>query len=189
MEGEMKPVQREEYAIVLDFLLHGYPFDSTPSHKKQPIIQAIGVNKFSLLELVAKRDMFVQPYEKVYLGEGKRDKVHHILGRLAYEKLTPTAKAELPAVIAELVKENEKRFIEFFNTAKPLTTRMHSLELLPGLGKKHMWEILEKREEKPFESFADIKTRIHLMPEPEKIIVKRILQEIMGLEKHNIFVE
>ena len=189
MEQQEQRMDREEYAIALDFLLNGYPFDKTPSHKKQPIIQAIGVSRFALLELVAKKDIFVQPNEKVYLGEGKRDKVHHILGRLPYEKLTPTAKAELANVIQDLVKENEKRFVEFFNKAQPLTTRMHSLELLPGLGKKHMWEIIEKRQDKPFENFADIKARVHLMPDPEKLIVKRVVEEIMGAEKHKIFVD
>ena len=79
--------------------------------------------------------------------------------------------------------------IEFFNKAQPLTTRMHQLELIPGLGKKHMWEIIEKRQEKPFESFADIKNRVKLMPDPEKAIVKRIIEEILGNEKHKFFAD
>jgi len=66
---------------------------------------------------------------------------------------------------------------------------MHQLELLPGLGKKHMWEILEKREEKVFVNFADIKARVKLMPSPQKIVIRRILSEIQGKEKHRIFVD
>ena len=88
-----------------------------------------------------------------------------------------------------MVKNNEKRFVDFFNAAQPLTTRMHQLELLPGLGKKHMWEILEARKQNPFDSFADIKKRVKLMPDPERAIIRRILQEIKGKEKHRIFVE
>ena len=65
---------------------------------------------------------------------------------------------------------------------------MHQLELLPGLGKKHMWEIIEERKGDPFKSFEDIKKRVHLMPDPQKLIVKRILAEIAGTEKHKIFV-
>ena len=63
---------------------------------------------------------------------------------------------------------------------------MHQLELLPGMGKKHMWEIIEARKE-PFKNFDDIKKRIKLMPDPKKLIVKRILAEISGTEKHRIF--
>lgn len=180
---------REEKAIVLDFLPHGYPFDTRPSHKKTAIVQAIGTSHFTLLELVPKKDIYLQPLQEVYIGEGKRDQIHHIIGRLPIDRLTATAKNELDFVIKDLIKQNEPRFVEFFNKAQPLTTRMHQLELIPGLGKKHMWEIIEQRDEKPFESFADIKKRVKLLPDPEKAVLKRVLKEITGAEKHKIFVE
>jgi putative nucleotide binding protein len=180
---------KEEYCIVLDYLPNGYPFDQRPSHKKTAIVQALGKTHLVLLELIPKPGTFAQPLEEVYVGEGKRDKIHHISGRLEYEKLTQTAKAELPHLIKDIVHTNEKRFVEFFNQAQPLTMRMHQIELLPGVGKKHMWEILDERKEKPFESFADIKKRVKLMPDPEKAIIKRIMEELMGKDKHYIFVE
>src|SRR3989338_2945413 len=188
-ERQQLPEQRvrEEHAIVLDFLPHGYPFDN-PSSRKTPIIQAIGKEHLVLLELAPKREVFLQPMQDVYIGEGKREQVHHILGRLDPDKLTATARDSLDTVIKEVVSKNEQRFVEFFNKSQPLTTRMHQLELLPGLGKKHMWEILEKREQ-PFTSFQDIKNRVKLMPDPEKIITKRILLEITGTENHRLFVD
>ncbi|MBW2999080.1 DUF655 domain-containing protein [Candidatus Woesearchaeota archaeon] len=180
---------KEEHAVVLDFLKHGYPFDTRPSHRKTPIVQAIGKERFTLLELVPKPDIFLQPYEEVYIGEGKREKIHHISGKLPLNKLTETAKAELQYIVKELVEKNETKFVEFFNKSAPLTTRMHQIELLPGVGKKHMWEIIEERKEKPFESFADIKKRVKLMPDPAKAVAKRILAEIEGKEKHRLFVD
>lgn len=181
--------QKEEYAIVLDFLPNGYPFDQRPSHKKTPIAQAIGKTRFTLLELVPKKDVFLQPYEEIYIGEGKREKIHHIVGKLPLERLTGTANSELEFVVKDAVKKNQEYFMEFFNKAQPLTTRMHQLELLPGLGKKHMWAILEERRGEPFKSFDDLKKRVKLMPDPEKIIIKRIIAEINGEEKHKIFVD
>ncbi len=180
---------KEEKAIVLDFLPNGYPFDSRPSHKKTPIVQALGTQHFVLLELVPKKDIFLQPYKEVYIGEGKRDDIHHIIGRLPVDRLTQTARSELEFVVKDIIKKEEKRFVNFFNTASPLTTRMHQLELLPGLGKKHMWEIIELRDDQPFENFDDLKKRVKLMPDPEKAIIKRILMEIQGQEKHNLFAE
>lgn len=180
---------KEENVIVLDFLPNGYPFDSRPSHMKTPIAQAIGKSKFILLEIVPKKGIFLQPYEEVYIGEGKRDKIHHINGKLLYDKLTSTARNELKFIIKEIIDKDSAKYVEFFNKAQSLTTRMHQLELLPGLGKKHMWEILEERDIKPFESFDDIKKRVKLMPDPENAIIKRILKEIQGKEKHNIFIE
>jgi len=180
---------REETAVVLDFLPHGYPFDNRPSHQKTAIAQAIGKQHFALLELVPKKEIFLQPLQEVYIGEGKRDQIHHIVGKLPMERLTATAKNELDFVIKDIVKQNEKHFVDFFNKSQPLTTRMHQLELIPGLGKKHMWEIIEKRDEKPFESFKDLKARVKLMPDPEKAVMKRIVMELSGTEKHRIFVD
>ena len=179
---------KEEYAIVLDFLPNGYPLDPRPMFKKTPIAQAIGKEHFSLLELVPKKDIFLQPYEEVYIGDGKRDKIHHIIGKINSDKLTTTASSELKHIIEEAIARNEKRVVEFVNKAQPLTTRMHQLELLPGLGKKHMWEILEARKEKDFESFEDLKHRVKLMPDPKTAVIKRILLELTGQEKHCVFV-
>ncbi len=180
---------KEESAIVLDFLPHGYPFDPRPSHRKSPIVQAIGKTHFTLLELVPKKEVFLQPLAEVYIGEGKRDQIHHIVGKLPMEKLTATAKTELEFVVKDIVHKNEQRFVDFLNSARPLTTRMHQLELLPGVGKKHMWEILEVRDKQPFKSFNDIKERVKLMPDPEKAIIKRVLAELSGTEKHKVFVD
>lgn len=184
---ERQPI-KEETAIVLDFLPNGYPFDSRPSHKKTAIVQAVGKEHFVLLELVPKKEVFVQPYEEIYIGEEKRDKIHHIIGKLPLNKLTTTARAELEFVIKEIVEKNEAKFVEFFNKAQPLTTRMHQLELLPGVGKKHMWAIIDERAN-PFKSFNDIKARVKLMPNPEKAVIKRILAELSGKEKHLVFVD
>ncbi|MBS3135729.1 DUF655 domain-containing protein [Candidatus Woesearchaeota archaeon] len=180
---------KEEKVVVLDFLPNGYPFDTRPSHLKNPVAQAIGKEHFVLLELVPKKGVYLQPHEDAYIGEGKRDKIHHIIGKLPISKLTQTAVSELSFVIMESIRANEKRFIEFFNKSVPLSTRMHQLELLPGLGKKHMWQIVEARKEKEFESFEDIRKRVKLMPDPEKVVQKRILKELEGKEKHNLFVD
>ncbi|MDP3765350.1 MAG: DUF655 domain-containing protein [Nanoarchaeota archaeon] len=190
MDNTEKPERsKEETAIVLDFLSNGYPYDDRPMYTKTPIAQAIGKEHFVLLELVPKKGVHLQSFEEVYIGDGKRDKIHHIVGKIPLGKLTATAKSELEFVIKDIVKKNEKRFVDFFNKAQPLSTRMHQLELLPGLGKKHMWQIIEARDEKPFEGFNDLKNRVKLMPDPEKTIIKRILQELEGTEKHKIFVD
>ena len=97
--------------------------------------------------------------------------------------LTSFAKSELPFVIEKLVKENEQRFVDFFNNAQPISTRLHQLELLPGIGKKHLWDIIDERKKGPFTSFEDVKNRIKLMPDPSNAIIKRIMEE---LENDNV---
>jgi len=62
------------------------------------------------------------------------------------------------------------------------------LHLLPGIGKKLMWEIIEEREKKPFESFEDISHRIKTIPHPDKMILNRILEEIQDPNvKYHLF--
>jgi len=179
---------REEMAIVLDFLPNGYPFDTRPIHVKTPVAQAIGRDHFILLELIPKKDVSLQPQEEVYMGEGKRDKIHHIVGRIPFSKLTQTARGELNLILNKLVREKEQKFIDFFTNSGPINTRRHQIELLPGIGKRHMWEILEARKDGPFKNFGDIKKRVKLMPDPESIIVKRILMEINEEDKYRVFV-
>jgi len=180
------PQPKEEKAIVLDYLEHGYSYD--PSPVRSPVVQALGLDHLTLLELIPKKGIFLQPHEKVYIGEGKRERIHHIKGRIPAEKLTVTAHSELKHVIEEIVSKDEQKFVQFFNKAQPLSTRMHQLELLPGLGKKHMWEILNARKEKPFENFDDLKNRVKLLPDPKTVVVKRIVSELEGKEKYRIFV-
>ncbi len=187
MEQDTTKQVREENAIVLDYLPYGYPFEQ--GAMKVPIAQALGLAHLSLLELIPKKEVFLQPHQHVYIGEGKRDEIHHIKGKIGIDKLTSTARNELQHAVEKVVELKEKEFIEFFNTAQPLSMRMHQLELLPGFGKKHMWEVIEARKGKPFSSFDDLRNRVKLLPDPKQIVIKRIMMEMEGKEKYYIFVK
>ncbi len=176
-------MSKEDYVIVLEYLPNGYPLE----RKMMPIIQSIGKENFTLLELVPRRGVTIEIGEEIYIGEGRREKVYYILGRLKRERLTESAKNQMQEVIAKRTKEKEKEIIKFFNESPAINKRLHQIELLPGLGKKHMQEILKQREEKPFESFKDMKERIPNLPDPEKAVEKRIFQELTSMEKYNLF--
>ena len=174
---------KEEKCIILDYLPNGYPDRRHP----EPIAQALGRN-FTLLELAPKEEAELKPEEEVYVGEGPRDKIKTVKGVLDPRKLTNFSQNLLPSVIERVVKEEEQKFVYLFNTAGTITPRMHKLELLPGIGKKHIQDIMEERKKKPFESFADIDKRARLYPSVLAAIVKRIMDELQGNEKYQIFV-
>lgn len=176
--------KKDDYAIVLDYLPYGNPLEG----KMMPIVQAIGEQFFALLQLAPVRGSNFTPHERIYIGPDKRDKIHYIIGRLPQEKLTEQAKLRLQEFIAKVVNEQEKRFVDFFNSARAINTRLHQLELLPGFGKKHTKEVLEAREAKPFESFEDIRQRVNNIPDPKKAIEKRLWEEIMEAQRHTLFV-
>ncbi|MBI2045261.1 DUF655 domain-containing protein [Candidatus Pacearchaeota archaeon] len=177
-------MEKEEYAIILEYLPNGYPLE----RKMMPIAQAIGKNKLTLLELVPRRGISLKIGQEVYIGDGKRPEIYYILGRLDKEKITESAKAQLEEFIAKMISENEAKFVEFFNKADAINKRIHQIELLPGMGKKHMQEIIKQRKEKLFESMDDLKKRVQNLPDPRKAIEKRIIRELTELERHNLFV-
>lgn len=168
----------EDFAIILDYLPLGYVKEGAASFKRKPVAQAIGISEFTLLELTPKEKVNLDIHEKVYIGAGKRDKIARVNRRLNYDKLTATARVELNYVIEEIIKDNEDKFVQYFNEAGPISTRLHQIELLPGIGKKHMWDILNARKEKKFESFPDIKKRVPMLTDPVKLVSKRILLEL-----------
>ncbi|HLE06021.1 MAG TPA: DUF655 domain-containing protein, partial [Candidatus Nanoarchaeia archaeon] len=55
-----------------------------------------------------------------------------------------------------------------------------------GIGKKHMWAIIDEREKKPFSSIDDLKERVSLIPNPIKPIIKRAMDELEGVDKYRI---
>ncbi len=174
-ELEQKRENLEENAIVLDYL----PTGRSTSVRSEPIVQILGEEKFTLLEAVPKRPD-IKVGEKVYIGKGEREKISVIKGRLLYNDLTEVSKNELPTAISAIIRASEPKFVEMFNTASPLNIRMHSLELLPGIGKKHLQAILDARDDKKFESFKDITDRVPLLQDPIKLIADRVVLELKG---------
>lgn len=124
--------------------------------------------------------------ERLAIGKEGRTKVVSVLGKLNYEELTNESRNELPNVVERFVRANEQVFVSYFNTLQPLTPRLHALELIPGIGKTFMRQILDQREHKPFHSFDEITQRVGLR-EPAKLLAKRIIEEISGGSRITLF--
>ncbi|UCD03294.1 MAG: DUF655 domain-containing protein [Candidatus Aenigmatarchaeota archaeon] len=180
----VKTIKKDEWALVLDFLARGH----SGMQRSEPVAQIIGDRYFSLLEVIMRENSSFKPEDRVYIGEGKRADVKYIRKRISYGELTAAAKEELNDMVEKIVTKNPKMFLNFFNKSGPVTNRLHQLELLPGIGKRHLWGIIGERKKAPFESFEDIKKRVPLLPHPEKLIVRRILCELEDKDKYRIFV-
>jgi len=178
----------EDYVYVLDYLSKGR--GDMPPHKRHPTAYGIGENQFTLLELVPKNDATFTIGERIYVGKDAdlRKKIAKIKSRVNYEDLTSTAHGEMPYVLLDIVHNQEERFIKFFNDSPAISTRFHVLELLPGLGKKMMHDILDERKKKPFSSFKEMCDRIDFLRAPDKLIQKRIELELTDPnQKYRLF--
>jgi putative nucleotide binding protein len=179
----------EEYAYVLDFLPHGRSGvrpTGRAGYRAGALLQLMGEEFFTLLEALVKDGVTLKPHDRVYVGKEPREEITYIIGRIRYEELTAAAKMELPAVISRTVLSRENWFINFFNSARAITPRMHALELIPGIGKKYMWQVINEREKRPFESYDDLQKRTEL-PNPVKLVTKRVLEELSGDSKYRLF--
>ncbi len=179
----MHKEKKDEKAVVLDFMPRGKISDS----RSEPTAQVLGNKYFSLLEVILRTDKGIEIGDELYIGSGKRDKVKYIKKSINTGELSTVAKEELEERLDEIIMDNEERFVDFFNKSGPVTPRMHQLEALPGVGKKHMWNVLDERKIEDFKSLEDVKERVPLLPNPRELIKERILDELSGDTKHYLF--
>ena len=178
----------ENYAYVLDYLPNGRQTER--GFHREPLALAIGEDELKLFELVPR------PASKLTAGgriplvpvAGAPPPIDHVRRRIGYDELTVAGRSELPGTLEKIVTSNEPRYLRFFNDSPAVSRRFHLLELLPGIGKKTMQQIVEERKRAPFASFHDLEERCHVKS-PEKLIVGRIEQELSGVEdKYRLFV-
>lgn len=173
-----KKQEKEDVAYVLDYLPYGRSDDTRPMYQKKPLAQGIGEKHFVLMEMIPKENIVPKAQERVYIGEGNRPVIDHVKRRISYNELTHSAQMELPDMVEKIVLGNESVFLSFFNEAYPITTRLHMLELLPGIGKKLMWAIIEERKKGKFASFKELVKRVKGLHAPEKLIAQRVVDEL-----------
>lgn len=184
--AQSPPRKYEEHAYVLDFNSRGK--SSTVRGREGIIVTAIGEDRLTLLEVLGIPNSTFEIGEKIYIGKEGRTKVLSVLGKMEYDKISSSAQSELEIVIETIVTTNELKFVSYLNNAQPLTPRIHALELIPGIGKTYMKTMLEEREKKKFESYKDLQERVGFK-EPIKHISERILDEITGESRMNLFVK
>ncbi len=175
----------EEFAYVLDFVPRGKSY--IIREREGPLVQAIGQERLTLLEILVTPDSDFIPGEKIAIGKENRTKIVSVLGKLNYDELSTEARTELQSVLEKLIVENEAHFVSYFNELQPLTPRLHALELIPGIGKTFMKQIVSERERKPFDNFADLEKRVGVH-DPAKLLAKRIVEELSGGSRITIFV-
>jgi putative nucleotide binding protein len=180
------PKRYEEFAYVLHFIPRGK--SQVIKEREGPLVQAVGEERLTLLEILATNSVEFQVGEKLSIGKENRVKVVSVLGKLDYSELTNEAKNELEGVLEKLIRDNETRFIQYFNELQPITPRLHALELIPGIGKTFMRQIVNQREKKKFENFEDLEKRVGLR-DPPKLIARRIIEELSGGSRVTIFVK
>lgn len=173
--------------VILDLLLHGHPEDDKPSWARSSLAQVLTFPDFVLYEVKVNKHSDIKIQEqKTYEDFLKEEKLKDVIKKVDYDDLTTTSKALIQPVLEKQVLKYEEEFVNFFNNSTSITPRMHALKLLPGIGQKHMWEILEARKKQIFASFQDIADRTSIS-NPAKLISQRIIKELQRDAKYYLF--
>jgi len=173
-------------AVVVDFLPRGSPSDDRPQYEKSPVAFALGETDFRIVEIALTDDAGVNIGDRVQIdppAEYVKD-----LRDVEYRALTSTAESEVEHAVDAIIDADTQRFVDFYNDAQPITTRLHVLNLLPGIGKKLRNNILDARKRKPFESFEDVESRVSGLHDARTVLVERIMEELREEDlKYRIF--
>jgi len=179
----------EDYAFILDYLPQGRGDDAR--FKREPVAYGIGTVEMKLFELTPKDGATITVGDRVYIGKEVplRTQILHVKRRVSLSDLTHAAVSELPYCVEKIVQDRSDDFLQFFNKAQSITIKMHMLELLPGLGKKTMWAIVEERRKGDFKSFEDLEARVSSVHNARKLVAARIVQELQDPDvKYHVFV-
>ena len=156
-------------------------------HRLERFIQAVGEIWFTLFELTPRRGVEVESLMRIGIGKDNRSVISRVKRRIGYEDLSLTSEGALEDCINEIVKSQEFRFVNWFNKASLVTSRMHSFKLLPGIGSTHLENLISERSKVNFTSFDDIGERTKVS-DSKKLIIARIIKELTNPdEKYRLF--
>jgi len=147
--------------VLLDVLPNGRPDDDRPQYRKSPVAYGLGTDAFRLYELTLDEEADVSVSHRLALDGPAVGRYREV----SFDDLTRNAAAEIEYAVEDIVEGDEKRFVDFYNEAGPITLRLHQLNLLPGIGKQLRNKVLDERKRGPFESFEEVSAR-HRAPPP-----------------------
>ncbi len=173
---------KDEYAIVIEYLPYGF----IDSNDRRPIAILL-TDSLTILSAAVKKEAKIEPGKRVYIGDGKRDDIHHIISKINFNKLSENGKQLLRNELEKRINEKQDYFVGIINRLGPINVRLHSIELIPNIGKKFTQKLLDERKKQPFSSYDDINSRVGLPTDIRKDIEERIIQELSEVDKYRLF--
>ncbi|MHA2305435.1 MAG: DUF655 domain-containing protein [Candidatus Hodarchaeales archaeon] len=181
---QIKQLEFTGVSYILDFYPQGKSLSRRRSNDYNPLAVVVTANYFEFYDVILSFGSEFSPQHQLIIKSN--DKRILKLNKMNFDQLSSSALDILPSVIKSIVGTFETRYIKFLNQAHPLTTQMHQLRLLPGVGQKRMWTILEARKKAPFTSFSDFSERTGIS-DPISLFSGRILSEIDTSPKYCLF--
>jgi putative nucleotide binding protein len=155
---------------------------TTPFASAQPLVQAVGTTTFTLVDVTVTDASELDQGDRLYIGPGAWDRVCDIDRRLTYNELAPAVQSVLVSVVERIIRRNERRFIECFNTTIFDDRDEHPLALLPGLSADCQGAIVAERSQRRFADFTELTARVTCCEQPWDLVADRVLFELQESE-------
>lgn len=173
-------------SVVIDFYPQGKSLSHRRSEDYNPLAVVVTVDRFEFFDIILIIESKVLVSDNLLLTPTNKKILR--VNQLHFNQLSSSALKKLPVTIKNIVAKFESHYVTFLNQAHPLTTQMHQLQLLPGIGQKRLWSILEARKSKNFTSFSDFTGRTSIS-DPTSLFSNRILLELEGSQKYYLFIK
>lgn len=153
---------------------------TTPFECAEPLVQAVATTSFALVDVTVTDASVLDQDDRLYVGPGAWDRVVGIDRQLSYHALPAVVQGLLGPMIEQIIRRNENRFIEAFNTTVLDDCDCHPLALLPGLSAACREAIIAERSQRRFIDFADLTDRVVCCDHPCAMVAERVLAELRG---------
>jgi len=117
------------------------------------------------------------PGQKLELPtEEGSEKIAMVLGRDRYRELPNQAQAAIVDVMKEILSENPKSCMEFYNRSGPVSLKFHAFQLLPGIGQKKATQMMKSRVSAGWMTFEEVDEACTI--DSLQLIVERLVEEL-----------
>ncbi|MBT4058743.1 MAG: DUF655 domain-containing protein [Euryarchaeota archaeon] len=117
------------------------------------------------------------PSQKLELPiEGESEKISIVLGKGRHKELPNTAQMVLLDVIKDILTENPKPSLTFYNRAGPVSLKFHAFQLLPGIGVKKAKKMMQSRTSMGWFSFEEVDEACEI--DSLQLISERLVEEL-----------
>jgi len=117
------------------------------------------------------------PGQKLELPtEVESGKIALVLGKGRYRELPNQAQAAINDVMKEILSENPKSCMEFYNRAGPVSLKFHAFQLLPGIGQKKATQMMKSRVSAGWMTFEEVDEACTI--DSLQLIVERLVEEL-----------
>ncbi len=141
------------------------------------VIHCISENHLYLLKARAKPGCgILPPGQKLALPEDESSEIAMILSRGRYRELSTSAQLSLVDVVKQILSDNPKPSLTFYNRSGNVSLKFHAFQLLPGVGPQKAKKMMQSRTSMGWFSFEEVDEACDI--DSLQLIAERLVEEL-----------